>query len=103
MTPAMWAGTVYEIALVIWGACLLWPLGLSPAARSAPRRLTAWNIQPIDFACYLCFAFVGATTLSGDQAEGKASLVPAKAWSATGRRQLRRSSIEPRMSSHISM
>jgi membrane protease YdiL (CAAX protease family) len=64
MTPAMWAGTVYEIALVIWGACLLWPLGLSPAARSAPRRLTAWNIQPIDFACYLCFAFVGATTLS---------------------------------------
>jgi hypothetical protein len=64
MTPAMWAGTLYEIALVVWGACLVWPLALSPSARAAPRRLHAWNILPIDFACYLCFAFVGAMAVS---------------------------------------
>ena len=62
-TAAAAAG--FELGLIILGAWLVWTRALSPKARLAPAAaLSEWRLVPIDFACFLCFAFVGATALS---------------------------------------
>jgi len=66
MTPVAVAGIVFEIALLLCGLWLAWRLVLSPGARARREaRLPEWRLAPIDFACFLCFGFVGATALSG--------------------------------------
>ena len=62
-TAAAAAG--FEIGLINLGAWLVWTRALSPKARLARTVCVAeWRLAPIDFACFLCFAFVGATGLS---------------------------------------
>jgi membrane protease YdiL (CAAX protease family) len=59
------AATGFEICLILCGAWLIWRKVLSPAAKAAFKmRLSEWRLLKIDFACFLCFAFVGATGLS---------------------------------------
>ena len=65
MTPAQIAAASFEIGLVLIGLWLIWRLAPGLGAREPRKALLAeWRIPPIDFACFLCFAFVGATTLS---------------------------------------
>jgi CAAX protease family protein len=65
MTPAVLAGTVYEVALMVAGAWFLWSRFLSAAARRARVvRLEAWVVDPVDFLCYLFFAIVGGLLVS---------------------------------------
>jgi hypothetical protein len=65
MTLAAGAAAGFEIALILCGAWLIWRHALSPRARAARvLRLGEWSLPAIDFACFLCFAFVGATALS---------------------------------------
>jgi hypothetical protein len=64
-TPVALAAAALEIGLVLCGLWLAWTRVLSRGAREGRVvRLGEWAIQPIDFACFLCFAFVGATALS---------------------------------------
>lgn len=67
MTPAAWAAIGFEGVLILCGLWLTWRLFARPAARAAKAevRLAEWRVSPIDFASFLCFAFVGATALSG--------------------------------------
>ena len=59
------AAAGFEIGLIVLGAWLLWTRALSPAARRARSvALGEWRLKAVDFACFLCFAFVGATALS---------------------------------------
>ncbi len=59
------AAAGFELGLIILGAWLVWTQALSPKARQARVvALTEWRLAPIDFACFLCFAFVGTTGLS---------------------------------------
>jgi uncharacterized protein len=59
------AAEALEIGLAVSGLWLAWKCVLSAEARRGrAARLAPWMIQPIDFACFLCFAFVGATLLS---------------------------------------
>lgn len=65
MTPLAYAALGFEIALGLAGIWLLWRLVLRRQARtSAARRLGEWRLPPVDFACFLCFAFVGASVVS---------------------------------------
>jgi membrane protease YdiL (CAAX protease family) len=65
MTPAQIAAASFEIGLVLLGLWLIWKLAPGLGAREPRKALLAeWRIPAIDFACFLCFAFVGATTLS---------------------------------------
>jgi membrane protease YdiL (CAAX protease family) len=60
------AAFAFEIALLVCGLWLMWRLALAPGARARREdRLAEWRLPPIDFACFLCFAFVGAIILSG--------------------------------------
>lgn len=62
-TAAAAAG--FEIGLIVLGAWLVWAQVLSPRARQARVvSLAEWRLPVLDFACFLCFAFVGATALS---------------------------------------
>jgi membrane protease YdiL (CAAX protease family) len=63
-TPAVVTAAACEGALVLCGIWLAWRCALSPAARQSRPRLAPWAIPPVDFVCFLCFAFVGATSLS---------------------------------------
>jgi len=65
MTWAAAAAAVFEIGLILAGAWMIWRHALSPKARQArDPRLAGWGLPAIDFACFLCFAFVGATAMS---------------------------------------
>jgi membrane protease YdiL (CAAX protease family) len=65
MSPAALAASAYEVVLVLCGLWLTWKCVLAPAGPAGrPQRLAPWDIPPIDFACFLCFAFVGATAVS---------------------------------------
>ncbi len=64
-TPLAYAAWAYEIGLGLAGLWILWSRVLR--GRGAPERrprLEAWNLAPVDFACYLCLPFLGATLLS---------------------------------------
>ncbi len=66
MTPAAVAAFAFEIALLVCGLWLIWRFVLSRRARaSRVARLPEWGLPPLDFACFLCFGFVGAIALSG--------------------------------------
>jgi uncharacterized protein len=67
MTPVAVAAIALEIAIPLCGLGLLVRLFLpGPGARAGREsRLPEWRLQPIDFACFLCFGFVGAVALSG--------------------------------------
>ena len=65
LTPAAGVALAVEIAMMLGGAWLIWSLALSKKARDTPyRRLAEWRLPPIDFACFIAFAFLGATTVS---------------------------------------
>lgn len=65
MTRAAIAAAVFEIAIILSGSWLIWRHVFSRRAKGeSAARLPEWRLQPIDFACFLCFAFVGATSLS---------------------------------------
>jgi membrane protease YdiL (CAAX protease family) len=60
-TPLALAGMGVEVALVLCGLVLLWRLALSPRARrERVTRLPEWRLNPVDFACFLFFAILGA-------------------------------------------
>lgn len=63
-TPVTIAAEALEVGLALSGLWLAWKCVLSARARQTRvARLGPWKIPPIDFACFLCFAFVGATAL----------------------------------------
>jgi len=65
MTPVAVAAIAFEIALLLCGLWLIWRFALRPGARAKrDPRLPEWRLAPVDFACFLCFGFVGATALS---------------------------------------
>jgi membrane protease YdiL (CAAX protease family) len=65
LTPVAGAAVALEIAMILCGSWLLWTLALSKKARETPyRRLHEWRLPPMDFACFIAFAFLGATTVS---------------------------------------
>jgi uncharacterized protein len=58
-------GIGFELALILCGLALIWTFVLRRKAReSRVRLLEPWDLPGIDFAYFLFFAFVGATTLS---------------------------------------
>jgi membrane protease YdiL (CAAX protease family) len=62
MTPGALAAAGFEVAVAVAGAWALWAAVLAPAARARRTvRLAPWLLPPGDFACFLCFVFVGAT------------------------------------------
>ena len=62
MTPGAIAAAGFEIAVAVAGVWALWAAVLAPSARARRTlRLTPWLLPPLDFACFLCFVFVGAT------------------------------------------
>ncbi len=64
LTPAAAAGVAAEIAMILCGAWLAWTQVLSRRAREARvRRLPEWRLPPIDFACFIAFAFLGAAVV----------------------------------------
>ena len=64
-TPAALAAIAFEGALLLGGLWLIWRLVARPAARASRQvRLPEWRLAPVDFACFLCFGFVGAMALS---------------------------------------
>ena len=66
MAPAALAAIAFEIALLLCGLVLTWRLVLGAGARARREaQLQEWRLPPVDFACYLCFGFVGAVVLSG--------------------------------------
>jgi membrane protease YdiL (CAAX protease family) len=66
ITPASAAvGLGFELALILIGLALIWIFVLRRRAReSRVRLLEPWGLPAVDFAYFLCFAFVGAATLS---------------------------------------
>ncbi len=48
-----------ECLLLLVGLALLWRLGLSPLARQAPARLSAWEISLSDFFLFLWLIILG--------------------------------------------
>lgn len=65
LTPAAGVAVALEIAMILCGSWLLWTRVLSKNARETPhRRLFEWRLPPMDFACFIAFAFLGATTVS---------------------------------------
>jgi membrane protease YdiL (CAAX protease family) len=64
MTAAEIAAGGLEILVLLAGIWTIGWLTLSPRGRPwmAPR-LPAWDISPMDFACFLSFAFLGAAAL----------------------------------------
>jgi membrane protease YdiL (CAAX protease family) len=67
LTRAAVAAIAIEIALPLCGLGLIvWRFLLGPGARARREaRLAEWRLPPIDFGCFLCFGFLGATALSG--------------------------------------
>jgi membrane protease YdiL (CAAX protease family) len=64
-TPVACAAYSYEAVLYLACLWLTWRYVFGARARALrTRSLGAWTIQPVDFACYLFFAFVGGTLLS---------------------------------------
>ncbi|MFZ1057233.1 MAG: CPBP family intramembrane glutamic endopeptidase [Opitutaceae bacterium] len=59
ISPAALAILAIEL---ISGAWLCWKF--SPGRAARPARLREWALPPVDFACFIAFAFVGATTVS---------------------------------------
>jgi membrane protease YdiL (CAAX protease family) len=65
MTRAAIAAAAFEIAIILAGAWLIWRHVFSRRSKDDPAaRLPEWRLAPVDFACFLCFPFVGATSLS---------------------------------------
>jgi membrane protease YdiL (CAAX protease family) len=65
MTPAAYAAAGLEIGMALCGLALILWLMFSARARPALAiRLPAWNLPPVDFACFMFFVFLGATALS---------------------------------------
>lgn len=65
MTAAEIAAGGLEIFLLLAGISVLgWALLSAQGRRWMAPRLPAWELSPLDFACFLSFAFVGAAALS---------------------------------------
>jgi len=63
--PIQYLGAASQVAFCIAGVVLLFWLPLSERGRERLRvRLPEWRLPGIDFACYLCFGFVGLVAVS---------------------------------------
>ena len=61
MTPASGAAIGAEGAMILAGLWLVWRFALSRKGRdSRYLRLSEWRLPPIDFGCFIAFAFLGA-------------------------------------------
>ena len=64
MTPASGAAVAVELAMILAGLWLIWRFALSKRGRdSRYLRLAEWRLPPLDFACFISFAFLGAATV----------------------------------------
>ena len=65
ITPASGAAMAAEGAMILAGLWLIWRFVVSKRGRdSRYLRLPEWRLPPIDFACFIALAFVGAAALS---------------------------------------
>ena len=65
ITPASGAAIAAEAAMILAGLWLIWRFVASRRGReSRYLRLPEWRLPPIDFACFIALAFVGAAALS---------------------------------------
>ena len=63
-TPASDAAEVAEAAMLLCGLWLIWKFAVSKKGRASRYlRLSEWRLPPLDFACFIAFAFLGAATV----------------------------------------